>query len=223
MKCTPSRCQRKRAASDAGFTLLELLVSLTLLALIAVLVPSLVRMAGRSVRFAGDLTRAQSEIPALDALADQLSQARPLKVLGDNGKRSVVFSGSDTSVSFVAPGIIGGSGGLVMYHLALTTNRAGLPVPALSRTLFDGDYQGEQSAPADIRFPMPATRRLAFRYFGSQDSGLSASWSDHWDATDIIPQNVEISAVTTREGRSQTRTVTVTMFHYEPPAPTQRR
>ena len=142
---------------------------------------------------------------------------------GDDGTRRVLFSGTETAVSFIAPGVVGSSGGLVKYELGLTNNRAGIPVLALSRAIYDGEAQGEQPASSDIRVPMPATRQLAFRYFGPQDSDTSSTWSDHWDAADILPQLVEITTVTTRGWTSQTRRVIVALHHFEPPSPLQRR
>jgi len=210
-------------ASDGGFTLLELLVSLTLLALMAAVVPSLVRMAGRSAQFAADLTRSQSEIPAIEALADHLSKARPLKTVQDDGQKRVLFSGTESSISFVAPGIVGRNGGLVSYELGLITNRAGRRVLALSRAILDGEAKVDPAASSDVRVPMPAVQQVAFRYFGPQDSGSDPSWSDRWDAQELLPQLVEMRTVTVRRGASRSHTVIVALEHYEPPSPTKPR
>jgi general secretion pathway protein J len=215
----PPKC----AAPDAGFTILELLVSLTLLALIVAAVPGIVRMAGKSVQVAGGLTRAHADIPALTAIGDKLSQARPLMAIADDGSRRIQFWGTEESVRFIAPGVLGESGGLITYELGLAQSRAGPPILALTRTLMiDSETDGGPSHD-DIRTPMPMTRRLSFRYFGSQASDEAAGWSDRWDSVDAIPQLVEIRTFSARAYAPQVRTITVQLQLYQTPVAKRRR
>ena len=215
----PPKC----AAQDAGFTILELLVSLTLLALIVVAVPGIVRMAGKSMQVAGGLTRAHADIPALTAIGDKLSQARPLMAIADDGSRRIQFWGTEESVRFIAPGVLGESGGLIMYELGLAQPRAGPPILALTRTLMTDTETDGGSSQGDIRTPMPMTRRLSFRYFGSQTSDQPPGWSDRWDTVDAIPQLVEIRTFSARSYAPQVRTITVLLQLYQTPAAKRTR
>jgi general secretion pathway protein J len=214
----PPKC----AAPDAGFTILELLVSLTLLALIVASVPAIVRMAGKSMQVAGGLTRAHADIPALTAIGDKLSQARPLMAIADDGSRRVQFWGTEQSVRFIAPGVLGESGGLIMYELGLAQSRAGPPILALTRTLMTDSETDGGPTHNDIRTPMPMTRRLSFRYFGAQTSDEPPGWSDRWDTADTIPQLVEIRTLSARTYAAQVRTITVQLQLYQTPAAKRR-
>jgi len=207
------------ATRDAGFTLLELLVALTLLALVIAAVPGLVRMAGRSIQIAGELTRSHADVAALDAIADKLSEARPLTIQQDDGSRRIQFWGTEDSVRFVAPGVVGDSGGLLTYELGLTQNRAGQPVLALTRVPFTPDESDGQPSGGDVRMPMPATRRLAFRYYGPQGDDATPTWSDRWEQTTSLPQLVEIRTLSVWTWSPQIRTVMVPLRLYQVPPP----
>jgi len=207
------------APFDAGFTMLELLVSLTLLALVVAAVPGIVRMAGRSVQIAGELTRSHADIAALDAIADKLSEAHPLTIQQDDGTRRIQFWGTEDSVRFVAPGVVGDSGGLLTYELGLTQNRAGQSVLTLTRFPFTLNESDEQPSGGDVRMPMPSTRRLAFRYFGPQGDDATPVWSDRWEQTTSLPQLVEIRTLSVWTWSLQIRTVMVPLRLYQVPPP----
>lgn len=219
-----ARSQRvAMAPGDAGFTLLELLVALSLLALIMASVPGLVRLVGRSVQVAGEVTRSHADRPALDTIADILAEARPVLVLSDDGKRRVKFRGTPTSVQFIAPGRIGDSGGLVSYNLEFLPNRRGRSQLMLSRTLFGVETATDQAATADVRVPLPAAYRIAFRYFGPSGDDATSSWSDTWDIGDVLPELVEITVTSARVWATGTNAVTVPLRLYQAPGVVRNR
>jgi hypothetical protein len=197
--------------------MLELLVALTLFALMIAAVPALVRMAGRSVQIAGELTRSHADVAALDAIADKLSEARPLTIQQDDGSRRIQFWGTEDSIRFVAPGLVGDTGGLLTYELGLIQNRAGQPVLALARYPFTVDQSDGQPSGGDVRLPMPATRKLAFRYFGPQGDDATSVWSNRWEQTKSLPQLVEIGTLSVWNRAPRTRTVMVPLRYYEVP------
>jgi len=207
----------QRQPADAGFTLLELLVALTLLALIAAAVPGIVRTAGRSIQIAAELTRSHADVSALDTIADKLSEARALMVRQDDGSRHIQFWGTEDAVRFIAPGFVGDRPGLLVYEVGLVPNRAGQLVLAVTRSpLALGEAEGV-SAGGDIRLPMPSTHRLAFRYFGAQDDDLTPVWSDRWERTNGLPQMVEITIGSGWAWSQKLRTVIVPLRLYQIP------
>ena len=215
--------KRSIKSSQEGFTLIELLVSLSLLALMMAAVPALVRMTGKSMQVADDLTRSHADVQALTAIADKVADARPLMAVDDDGAKHIQFWGSETSVHFIAPGNVGVSGGLVVYDLGQIQGRSGTPMLALSRTVVRSSKDDDHDTAADIRIPMPETRRLAIRYFGTLDKDEAAVWSDHWEQTGSLPQLIEISTFSARRPSLSIRTVTVALRHYVPPDARNRR
>jgi len=211
------------SAGEAGFTLVELLASLTILALLTASVPGIIRMAGQSMRVAGDITRAHADIPALDAISGKLAEARPIARLQDDGSRIVEFFGTETSVRFLAPGTVGASGGLIAYELGLAQNRAGQPMLALARVLSSLSEETGRPQASDIRVPMPATHKIEFRYFGPRGDDLALSWGSTWENAAYLPQLVEIRTLTARRYAPQIRTVTVPLRLYQAPDPNRRR
>ena len=204
-------------AHDAGFTIIELLVTLTLVALVLAMTPSLVGMAGRGLRVAGELTRGQSDVAALDAIGDKLSEARPLTKLQDDNTRRVQFSGTSNSVKFVAPGVVHSYGGLLTYELGLVRTAGGGSVLALRRYPFHAEDPDSPPSGGDLRTPMPATTRLAFRYYGPQGDDGAMGWTDNWESASYLPQLVEIRTQSRWAYAPQIRTVIAPLRFYQKP------
>ena len=201
-------------AGQAGFTILELLVSLAFLALMAAAIPSIVAMAGRSIGLAGGLTRAHADVAALEAIGNKLAEARPLMQMNEDGSRRILFHGTADNVHFIAPGFVGTSGGLITYELGLTRDRSARPMLGLVRTLLSRGADPSDIV-TDIRTPMPNTRQLSIRYFGPLDDDRTPGWTDRWDVPDALPQLVELRTVSYTGLVPQTHTIIVALRFFE--------
>ena len=107
-----------RGRPDAGFTLIEVLVSLALLALLLALLAGGLRYA----RSTWDATARLDELAAADMvetfLRARLAEAMPLYEQRKAGMVRALFSGAGDSMSFVAPAPNGPAGtGLYRYTL----------------------------------------------------------------------------------------------------------
>lgn len=200
-----SQCVRE----DAGFTLIELLVSLALLALILLALPAALRLSGRTSEISSDLDRVTATRIAMAFIEQRLSQAMPLYRRGDDGRLQIFFRGQPDSVSFVSASPVGPSGGgLYRFELKAKAAENDEPAIVLGWSLY-------QAIPDDANSPPPAGERmliadidgLSFRYFGRHKENAQPEWGDDWTRNDMLPDLVEVRAVSRTSGASFIRVV----------------
>ncbi len=192
---------RTRSARQAGFTLLELLIALTLLILITGAV-----VGGLGIgRRAWETTRADESRGEVEATARSLSEwvsrAYPAIAVESQVAR-LVFTGRRESLAFVA--LSEGEaqrGGLVQVEI-------GLDGPAGKRALniWSKVFRVE-SAWAARRAEMNAALALAdissfeISYFGIVDPQRPQEWRDDWIDRDRLPELIAFRFVAMRQGR----------------------
>lgn len=177
---SPNRC-------DAGFTLVELLVSLTILALLLAMVPGTLRLGRRAWETPGQLDQASDELAALGFVQTHIKSAVPIFERDAQGVSRIAFSGKPQSVSFVLP-LSGGPNGGGLYRVDLGE--------ALRVSLYQGaNASGQSALPGEERSLGNLSGRLQFRYFGPLQFGQAPLWQDVWARTDRLPDLVEIKAL----------------------------
>lgn len=174
-------------ANQAGFALVEVLVSLALAALIALLLVEAVRVAGRTAT----AVAAAGSADQVQAVRDHLR--RTLGSLASrhmDGSRPAVQGGPETLSAAIAP------------------DRS-LERPAEVVASFAGAPRGDGAADLiERRIPLealqglaPAARSevlmervagLAFRYFGAPAKGLPPVWLPAWSRADRQPDLIEV-------------------------------
>ncbi len=182
--------------SDVGFTLVEVLVSLVLLALVLALLAGGVRFARGTWDAAARLEEQTGAEMAEAFLRARLGEAMALYEQHKSGMVRVVFYGTADGLSFVAPAPNGPAGAaLYRYALELAPG-AGPGRGALVVKL--APYQAKQAeASAEwavqrhvlVRNPVSA----AFRYFGRIRAGAEPAWHTAWTRTDATPNLVELT------------------------------
>ena len=193
------------AAHSRGFTLIELMIALVLLALMSAVLFGSLRLAGRS----WDAGEAKAEATsgmrlAGDYLRTQLSAQHPQRM------RKIVefpllFSGDREEVRFTAPlpGRVG-LGGMWYYRLALS------PVPGkqepalvLDRVIPDLDaFNMPTFADAERSVLADDIKALKISYLG-RDKGMTfdtaPTWRSRWDDTQLLPILIRVE-VTPQKG-----------------------
>ena len=105
-----SSAPAKTRAGETGFSLIELLVSLVLLALLMVLIPGTLTMARREARVAVELDRRARFDAALTFVEHRLAEATAVYERGEDGRLHIIFDGEMDAVSFMAPLTVSFSG-----------------------------------------------------------------------------------------------------------------
>lgn len=191
-----------RKRTDAGFTLLEMLLALALLALIVSSLLGGLHL-GRRAFEAGRGGEANSEIEAAAAaLSDLLAQTFPATV-SDPDKGSVaVFSGRPNGCFFTA--LSEGRtqmGGLVSTEIGLQ-NRSGHNDLAVWSKVFRAG-----AVAATRREDMRETRLVSnvtsfgMAYFGVVEDGRPPEWRDEWLLRDRLPKLVSVHFASERAGK----------------------
>ena len=186
---------RARRASQAGFTLVELLVVVALLGLISVALFGGIRFGARSweagharLEEVNDVEVAQSVLRRL------LGRSREVALFDANRDREAVsFAGRRDEVYFAAPlPAHRGIGGAYAYALRVEHGRDA------DRLVLAWRLQRPETPPsADQEFEdetvlLSDIADLSLDYFGAPDGDRSPDWRDDWDGSGGLPQLVRI-------------------------------
>lgn len=183
-----------RRHSENGFTLIEVLVSLALFALILTLLPGSLKLGRRAWEAAGDIGDRANAEAALSFAGQRLAEAMPLVQAGPDGTLGLAFKGSARTVSFIAP-FDGGPMGPGPYRLEFDTpqDRA-----AVLRVFPPKAARGEPDPPLLERSLGEDIAGLAFRYFGAPSAEEAKGWQPEWTRTDRLPDLIEMTATRLR-------------------------
>ncbi len=173
---------------QSGFTLLELLISVSIFALLMTVLMGGLQLGSRQVgRLNAQLDRSAQVALVQTFLRAQLGDALPLTASGDESK-TVQFRGRRESVDLVstAPQSVV-TGGLQVLSIKAT---AAGDVIAGWRPLRENP--DEPNAPRTTVL-LRAVGALRFMYFGRPSPSAPAGWQESWEDMDRLPQLVRLS------------------------------
>lgn len=175
-----------------GFTLLEVLAALALLALLLVGVYSGVRTATRSVQ-AGSaaVERLDAVRSAQQFLRRELAQAMTQQLAKNAIDEPIFFRGTARSMSFVAPlpGYLGKLGPQAQTLELVDNGKGGQRLQIRFALL---PPSGQPLAPGAPQVLLDDVRDGQFRYRGLDARGRATDWRDDWPQGDHLPQLVRI-------------------------------
>jgi general secretion pathway protein J len=185
----PTRSERLAAA---GFTLVELLIAVTLLSLLSAALLVALRVGVRAER-AGSvrLEAAEETALALSYIRAQFGDSRPALEVDETGRAVVVFDGAADRVAFVAP--LPDRVNLPGLHLIeIAAVRAALGTELVLRAR---PYRPPNILPTDIpgKRLITGLRAVEFAYFGAASSDEPASWHGEWHNMWALPVLVRLT------------------------------
>lgn len=185
-------CAPPRRSASAGFTLLEVMLAVALLAAALALAFGILRAAGATVERGETLAARNERIRAVSGFLRARIAGTQGMVFGlDPGSgRSLRFEGDERALRFVAdlPDYLG-RGGPYLHEFKLGQDAGKRALLVDFRMI-----QGDEILPS-ARPPEPLARDVAaveFAYRAVDASGNFGPWLPRWTAVDALPQQVRV-------------------------------
>jgi len=180
---------------SSGFTLVELLLAITLMSILLGLTYSGLRAATRSSQNGERILAAGGELRAAHQfIRRQLNQMLPLSFAETDDAEAirVVFEGDAKHIRFVAPmpGYLG-SGGPQVQLIEVVNGDDGELLVQFSHALLQG-FTEERLFDRDPVLLLEGVRSAAFEFLGKDEEGVPTEWSSSWEQLDVLPVAVRL-------------------------------
>jgi len=191
--------------AEAGFTLIEVLVALALMAVIASLLVGAIATARQSLNVV-DRRVTLATIPAAQSVLRRLiMEARANPDVTEKANPDRAFLGDPDKLRFISSFVPRGQyGGLWRYEIALDASGSGARSSALVLTQ-QLLRPASSTDPALRTVVVKEIRALNVRYFGAEDKETAPRWQDTWHHPFRLPRLVSVDVTFPRaDGRQWT-------------------
>ena len=185
------RCPQK------GFTLIELVIAMTLMSLILTILFGGLRLAGRSWDAGTARADKSNEMRLVETLVTRtVRQLYPIVWQDATGSR-LSFAGGANAVMFTAP-LPARSGIAGIYLISLELKRDGKRQELLMRRQIYRPDMRELSEKAETTVLLEDITHAGFSYFGSQGPQDAPQWTESWEGASAmaLPQLIRLSLAT---------------------------
>jgi len=182
--------------NQRGFTLLELLIAMTLLGFIVVMMAGALQLGTRALDAGDERVESANRIRLVQSfIRRQLSQARPLQWEQATGEQFVAFEGNPHAMRFAAPPPARHLwGGLQIIGLEAEQGDAGERLILTSRMYVQQAGESQETEQGERVVLLDNMDELEFAYLGSQGPDEPLVWQDHWQRAYGFPKLVRLRA-----------------------------
>jgi general secretion pathway protein J len=179
----------KKLNRVAGFTLLELIISITLVAIIVLIISVAANLGYRSFN-SGEkkmnaVERLRSSLTIIDA---QIQSGVPL-TLEEGGVKQYYFAGEQDSLKFSTNySIWGGQRGYVIVNYRVDTDDRG------KRTLFASEYKVGMENQKETKL-LEGFDEITFYYYKQDATEEEGEWITQWVGEEMMPIRIRINLV----------------------------
>jgi general secretion pathway protein J len=179
----------KKLNRVAGFTLLELIISITLVAIIVLIISVAANLGYRSFN-AGEkkmnaVERLRSSLTIIDA---QIQSGVPL-TLEEGGVKQYYFAGEQDSLKFSTNySIWGGQRGYVIVNYRVDTDDRG------KRTLFASEYKVGMENQKETKL-LEGFDEITFDYYQQDATEEEGEWITQWVDEEMMPTRIRVNLV----------------------------
>jgi general secretion pathway protein J len=180
-----------------GFTLLEMIIGITLLGFILVLLYGGLRLSIRSWDSGNQRVESTTRQTIVsDFLRRLLTQTYPLQWKQDDGKKTLAFAGEADNLSFAGPIPARlGTGGIYLLELKGVKDiedselhlQWRLPDPKVNKFDFPGGPDDTDQAHL-----AKGLEKIEFAYFGAENKDDDPAWHDEWHSDTLLPQLIRL-------------------------------
>ena len=200
-----NRQPKRRCPAECGYVLVEILVSLAILALMLSLLPGMLRLGSRASESARAIESADASEAALSLLRRTIEGALPFYETDEQGAFGIAFRGEADMLELIGELPGPRAGGLARYRLGYSASRSGI---ALRYTRFVADRRRPGPAQDMSEIAILSNHTLSLRYFGRMSRGAPEQWHARWQSTEALPRIIEVSLEPqTPGGRAQRMSV----------------
>ena len=178
-------------AREGGFTLLELLVAITLLGLLMLALFGGLRLGTRAWETSETRVDDAAGLVAVQGFVrSRLQQVHPFGRIRRDGDWTPIFRGEPDRVRFVTRMPLHLGGGLHVVTLTVAENQDGRHLAARWRPHGKGAPRGERGMRG--RLLTSGIEAVDFAYFGQADRGGAPGWWETWQEIEDLPELVRV-------------------------------
>jgi prepilin-type N-terminal cleavage/methylation domain-containing protein len=188
MAATGKRDQRRHISSGRGFTLLELLISLTLLVVIVVIAMGAMQLGSRSVAAGEKKMNARERFRTVLSLVDAQIQSQLPLTYDESGSRKYYFRGDGKTLRFsTGYSIWSGRKGYVIVDYRIEADGSGREVLSASEEVpgIEGQW----------KTPLLEANGISFDYFYKDPTEETGKWLELLPEGPIIPEKIRLRLV----------------------------
>lgn len=188
---------RRQLRGDAGFTLLEMLVTLGLLALITALLVGSLDSTRKALAFVERFNAANNIAAAQNYLRSTLIEARLIQLGGTAEAGEPGFAGGATDMAFISSHVPRAQfDGLYRIEIGLEpspVHRSAFDLVVIQTLLRPATQDAQAVPPPRLKSKLiENVAGIAFAYFGAADEASSPQWQDAWSYASRLPGLVSI-------------------------------